>query len=72
MLYFLNEHGIQASIHYPVPPHLQKAYRGLPHPYLPITEKMHREVLSLPISQIITDEEAATVVHFVNSFHSDN
>lgn len=72
MIRYLNDNGIQALIHYPVPPHQQKAYKELNHLHLPITEKIHEEVLSLPISQIITDEEAEKVVQVVNSFYSYN
>jgi len=72
MLHFLNERDIQALVHYPVPPHLQKAYKELNHMHLPITEKIHKEVLSLPISQVITDQEVETVVRVVNLFNSKN
>lgn len=64
----LQEKGVQTLIHYPVPPHKQKAYKKWNHLDFPITEKIHAEVLSLPISQVITDEEAAQVVNAVNSF----
>lgn len=64
----LQEKGVQTLIHYPVPPHKQKAYKKWNHLDFPITEKIHNEVLSLPISQVITDEEAAQVVDAVNSF----
>lgn len=70
MLHYLNDNGVQALIHYPVPPHRQRAYRALNNLHLPITEKIHREILSLPISQIITNEEAEQVVEIVNSFNS--
>jgi len=60
--------GVQTLIHYPIPPHKQEAYREWNHLHFPITEKIHNEVLSLPISQVITDEEAKIVVSAVNSF----
>lgn len=68
LLQYLNENGVQALIHYPVPPHKQNAYKNWNNLHLPVTEKIHNEVLSLPISQILTDEEAVTVVKVVNSF----
>ncbi len=68
LLRHLNDKGVQALIHYPVPPHKQRAYSEWNHVYLPVTEKIHTEVLSLPISQVITDEEVAIVVEAVNSF----
>ncbi|MPM88703.1 dTDP-3-amino-3,6-dideoxy-alpha-D-galactopyranose transaminase [bioreactor metagenome] len=72
LLQYLNNSGIQALIHYPVPPHKQKAYKDWNNLHLPVTEKIHNEVLSLPISQVITDEEVETVVKTVNSFHSND
>ncbi len=72
LLHHLNENGIQALIHYPVPPHKQKAYKELDDLLLPVTDKIHNEVLSLPISQVLTDEEAETVTKTVNSFHPND
>lgn len=65
---FLHEKGIQTLIHYPIPPHKQKAYSSWNHLSFPITEKIHEEVLSLPISSVITDEEVKTIVDAVNAF----
>jgi hypothetical protein len=47
----LNSQGIGTLIHYPIPPHQQRAYREWNERSYPITEQIHREVLSLPISQ---------------------
>lgn len=65
---FLQEKGIQTLIHYPIPPHKQKAYREWNKLSFPITEKIHKEVLSLPISPVITNEEVKLVVEAVNLF----
>lgn len=65
---FLTERGIQTNIHYPTPPHLQSAYAELAHLKLPISEKMHHEILSLPISPVMTDDEVAEVIATVNDF----
>lgn len=65
---FLQDNGIQTLIHYPIPPHKQKAYSDLNDITLPITEKIHSEVLTLPISQVMTDEEVKAVVAAVNNF----
>jgi dTDP-4-amino-4,6-dideoxygalactose transaminase len=54
----LAEQGIQTMIHYPIPPHHQPAYPEFHHLKLPITEAIHREVLSLPISPVL---DAASV-----------
>lgn len=60
--------GIQTLIHYPIPPHKQEAYREWNNLSFPITERIHSEVLSLPISQVMTDEEVQRVIQAVNSF----
>src|SRR5690554_3903714 len=65
---YLNNNGIQSLVHYPIPPHKQKAYKELSHMHLPVTEKIHNEVISLPISQIIIDKEADRVVEILNKF----
>lgn len=72
LMQYLADNLVQVLIHYPVPPHKQKAYKEWNDLHFPITEKIHNEVLSLPISQVITDEEVKTVVDIVNSFHSNN
>ncbi|MCX6245344.1 MAG: DegT/DnrJ/EryC1/StrS family aminotransferase [Bacteroidetes bacterium] len=65
---FLGEKGIQTLIHYPVPPHKQKAYADWNKLYLPVTEKIHAEVLSLPISPVLTEEETEQVISAVNAY----
>ena len=68
LMQHLTDSGIQALIHYPVPPHKQEAYKIWNDKSYPITEKIHNEVLSLPISQVITTDELKTVAEAVNSF----
>jgi dTDP-4-amino-4,6-dideoxygalactose transaminase len=64
----LLDDGIQTSIHYPIPPHHQQAYaKELGHLNLPLTEQMHREVVSLPISPVMTSEQVSYVVQSINS-----
>ncbi|MDZ7634090.1 MAG: DegT/DnrJ/EryC1/StrS family aminotransferase [Bacteroidales bacterium] len=65
---FLTENDIQTVIHYPIPPHRQRAYREWASLALPVTEKIHDQVLSLPISPVMDLEEAARVTQAVNSF----
>lgn len=65
---YLTGQGIQTQIHYPIPPHRQVAYGEWNHLSLPVTERIHREILSLPISPVMTDEEVQRVIDAVNSF----
>ena len=65
---YLLENGIQTLIHYPIPPHKQKAYKYYNHLSFPITEKIHEEVLSLPMSTAMEDDEVAKVIEVINLF----
>lgn len=65
---FLLENGVQTVIHYPVPPHKQPAYKEWNEVNFPITESIHREVISLPISPVIPEEDIRKVITTVNSF----
>ncbi len=65
---YLTEQGIQTLIHYPIPPHRQKAYIEWNNISLPITELIHQQVLSLPIGPIITDLEVKKIVEIINNF----
>ena len=65
---YLDSKGIQTVIHYPTAPHKQDAYKEFSSLSLPITEQIHREVISLPISPVMTQEEVETVVRIVNEW----
>lgn len=65
---YLAEHGIQTLIHYPIPPHKQQAYKEWNGLSYPISEKIHSEVLSLPIGPTLSLDDAQKVVHLCNSF----
>ena len=59
---YLTKNGIQTLIHYPIPPHKQECYKEWNSQSHPITEQIHNEVLSLPISPVMTEEEVERVV----------
>lgn len=65
---YLKTRGVNTLVHYPVPPHLQAAYKNahLSAAY-PITEAIHREVLSLPMGPHLSEEDAARVVEAVGA-----
>jgi dTDP-4-amino-4,6-dideoxygalactose transaminase len=65
---YLTNNGIQTLIHYPIPPHKQGAYKQMNNVTFPITEHIHNEVLSLPISPVMEWEEVERVVEVINSF----
>lgn len=69
---FLADNGVQSLIHYPIPPHHQECYAketwNTPQLSFPITEKIHEQELSIPMSQAVSMEEAKIVVDILNSF----
>ncbi|MFY8181543.1 MAG: DegT/DnrJ/EryC1/StrS family aminotransferase [Flavobacterium sp.] len=65
---YLLKNGIETVIHYPIPPHKQKAFPEWNNLSFPITEKIHDEVLSLPISPIMSDDEVSIVISILNKY----
>lgn len=65
---YLLEKGIQTVVHYPIPPHKQGAYAELEHLQFPNSQILHNEVLSLPLSSILTTEEQNFIIESINSY----
>ena len=65
---YLTQQGIQTLIHYPIPPHKQECYRQWNAMSLPVTERIHRQELSIPISPVLSLDEAKTIVRAINAF----
>lgn len=65
---YLMGNGIQTLIHYPIPPHKQLAYKEWNDLSFPVSEKIHNEILSLPISPVLTEEEIEKVINVINDF----
>lgn len=65
---YLMERHIQTIIHYPIPPHKQECYRDWNNWSLPISEQIHARELSIPISPVLTLDEAKQVADTINSF----
>ena len=65
---YLKENDIQTLIHYPIPIHKQQAYVEFHNLSLPITEKIHNEVLSLPLSPIIIKKDIDRVIKILNKY----
>jgi dTDP-4-amino-4,6-dideoxygalactose transaminase len=65
---YLQEGGVQTLIHYPIPPHKQECYREWNNRCYPITERIHQQELSIPMNQVVSREEAETVVGLINNF----
>lgn len=65
---YLNDNGIQTIIHYPIPPHKQECYKELNHLSFKITEQIHSEIISIPISPVMSDSQIQKVVEVINSY----
>lgn len=65
---YLADKGVQTIIHYPTPPHKQQAYTEWNNRSYPVSEEIHRTIISLPISPVLTDAEAEEVVRIVNEY----
>ncbi|MDD3591553.1 MAG: DegT/DnrJ/EryC1/StrS family aminotransferase [Sulfurovum sp.] len=63
---YLLDHGIETLIHYPIPPHKQNAYKEWHNDGYPISEQIHNEVLSLPISGVQSLEDTQKIVKLIN------
>lgn len=66
---YLQANGIQTLIHYPIPPHKQNAYAEWNNDSYPISEQIHNEVLSLPISGVQSLEDTMKIVQVINDFN---
>ena len=62
------DQDIQTMIHYPIPPHRQQCYADIGLLSLPITERIHREELSLPLNPTLQQEEIERIIEAANSF----
>ena len=65
---YMKENEIETMIHYPIPPHKQKAFVEWNNLSFPITEKIHEEILSIPISPIMTNAEVSKVIQILNQY----
>ena len=65
---YLFANDVQTIIHYPIPPHHQPGYSEWKNLSFPISETIHNEIISLPISPVMTTEEVDKVVDIVNGY----
>jgi dTDP-4-amino-4,6-dideoxygalactose transaminase len=67
---YLKNEGIATLIHYPIPPHQQLAFKEWNNYHYPISETIHNEILSLPISSVMTDDQVQLVIEVINRFRN--
>lgn len=65
----LAKQGVQTLVHYPIPPHQQEAYKEWNTLIYPISEVIHKQVISLPISSTITKKEIEIIIKSINNFN---
>ena len=65
---YLADNGVQTLVHYPIPPHQQGAYQEWHGSSFPISENIHEQVISLPISSVINSNELNSVIKLLNSY----
>lgn len=65
---YLNRNEIGNLIHYPIPPHKQQALSEYSHLSFPISEAIHNEVVSIPMSPVLSDEDVAKVISVLNNY----
>lgn len=69
---YLREKGIQTLVHYPIPIHRQEAFQNEAYPALPVTEKVAKEIISLPMWPHITNEQIERTVDAIRAFYRSN
>jgi len=65
---FLDKNLLEWLIHYPIPPHKQQALSSFSHFNLPLTEKIHKRIISLPMSPVMKDKDIQTVIDVLNTY----
>jgi len=65
---YLIDNGVQSLIHYPIPPHQQDAYQEWKNALFPISENIHEQVLSIPMSPVISKAEILSIIRLINDF----
>jgi len=66
---FLRDNKVATLIHYPVPPHKQNAFKEFNHQFFKVSECIHDQVLSLPVSSIQSKNDTKKIVNILNSFY---
>lgn len=65
---YLSRNKVETLVHYPIPPHKQEALQSFKCLQLPITEKIHKTTVSIPMSPVLTDDEVAQIINLLNTY----
>ncbi|MDO4160200.1 MAG: DegT/DnrJ/EryC1/StrS family aminotransferase [Prevotellaceae bacterium] len=66
---YMSDNGVQTMIHYPIPPHKQRCYSEWSSLSLPVTEKIHKEELSIPLNPALESNEIETIIRLLDNFN---
>lgn len=65
---YLKDNDIETLIHYPIPPHQQDALKSYENLSLPLTEKMHQQLVSLPMSPVLVANDVSKIINIINAY----
>lgn len=65
---YLKKHDIETLIHYPIPSHKQEALTSFNHLSLPVTEYIHENIVSIPMSPVMTDIQVDRIINLINTY----
>ena len=65
---YLEQHDIETLIHYPIPSHKQEALTSFNHLSLPVTENIHKKIVSIPMSPILTAIQVDQIINLINTY----
>ena len=65
---YLTANGLQSLIHYPIPPHKQGAYKEWANDSFPISEQIHEQVLSIPMSPVMSSADINSIIGIINDW----
>ena len=65
---YLKDNAIETLIHYPIPPHQQEALKSYRHLNLPITETIHQQLVSIPMSPVLEVDEVFKIINIINAY----
>jgi len=65
---YLLQNQIYTVIHYPIPPHQQDCMKEFSQQSFPVSEQIHREIISLPCHQMLTEEEVSFIISIINEY----
>jgi dTDP-4-amino-4,6-dideoxygalactose transaminase len=71
LMQYLKAQGVQSTVHYPIPPHQQQAYTEWNNYQLPITEKIHREIVSLPMGSHLSDQDVNHIISTLQRYENE-